>query len=209
MWVVKIGGSLCDDPALPRWLELLARIGGGRAVIVGGGGGFADQVRRAQARWRFDDLAAHNMAVLAMTQTAYQMQALNPALQLVERSADIPQLLRRGKTALWLPLELRRERMDARTHWGASSDTIALDLAKRLNAEQLLIVKSCAIDPKLSLRQLGEAGVIDAQFAELASDAAFPIAVLHKSQLTTLSELLLGSAEYHKVYAHTPMAQQV
>jgi aspartokinase-like uncharacterized kinase len=204
MWVVKLGGSLCTDPVLPQWLELLARIGGGRVVIVCGGGSFANEVRRAQAQWQFDDLAAHNMAVLAMAQTAYQMQAMNPALQLAARRADIPGLLRRGKTALWLPLELRRDRIDARTHWGATSDTIALDLARHLNAEQLVIVKSCAIDPKLTLEQLGQAGVIDAQFAELARDVAFPIVLLHKSQLTTLSDLLLGNASFVSRRARNP-----
>ena len=29
MWVVKLGGSLCSDPVLPQWLELLAQLGGG------------------------------------------------------------------------------------------------------------------------------------------------------------------------------------
>ena len=71
MWVVKLGGSLNSDPVLPQWLELLAELGGGRVIVVCGGGAFADEVRRAQAHWHFDDLPAHNMAVLAMAQTAY------------------------------------------------------------------------------------------------------------------------------------------
>ena len=66
MWVVKIGGSLNTDPLLPEWLELLVQLGGGRVTLVCGGGAFANEVRRAQARWRFDDLAAHNMAVTSM-----------------------------------------------------------------------------------------------------------------------------------------------
>jgi aspartokinase-like uncharacterized kinase len=196
MWVVKIGGSLCADPLLPQWLELLAQIGGGRVTIVCGGGGFADEVRRAQAHWQFDDLAAHNMAVLAMAQTAYQFHALNPALRLAARRADIPDLLHQGKTALWLPLELRREQPDERTSWSATSDTIALDLAKHLNAEQLVLVKSCAIDPQLSLAELGDAGIVDPLFAQASGDAAFPIALLHKSQLDIMRGLLLGEASY-------------
>ena len=196
MWVVKIGGSLCADPVLLQWLDLLSQIGGGRVTIVCGGGSFADEVRRVQAHWQFDDLAAHNMAVLAMAQTAYQLHALNPALQLAARRTDIPDLLHQGKTALWLPFELRRDRPDARTGWDATSDTIALDLAKHLNAEQLVMVKSCAIDPALTLAELGDAGVVDPQFAELSDDAAFPITLLHKSQVTTMRALLLGEANY-------------
>lgn len=192
MWVVKIGGSLCADPVLPQWLDLLTQIGGGRVTVVCGGGSFADEVRRVQAHWQFNDLAAHNMAVLAMAQTAYQLHALNPALQLTARKSEIPVLLRRGKTALWVPLELRRDKPDARTDWDATSDTIALDLAKDLNAEQLVLIKSCAIDPQMSLGELGKAGVLDAAFAEHCVDVSFPIVLLHKHQLATMRALLLG-----------------
>ena len=80
MWIVKIGGSLNTNPNLPAWLNLLAQCGGGRVTVVSGGGNFADEVRRAQAHWQFGELSAHNMAVLAMAQTAYLMHGLNPAL---------------------------------------------------------------------------------------------------------------------------------
>ncbi len=196
MWVVKLGGSLCADPLLPQWLDLLAKLGGGRVTVVGGGGSLADEVRRIQARWNFDDLSAHNMAVLAMAQTAYQLHAMNPALQLATRQADISRVLHKGQTAVWLPFELQRDQPDARTHWGATSDTIALDLAHQLNAERLIVVKSCAIDPAMSLAELGEAGVVDRQFAESASGAAFPIAVIHKAELAHMRALLLGELRY-------------
>ncbi|MDR6538623.1 aspartate kinase [Variovorax soli] len=193
MWVVKIGGSLCTEPVLLQWLDLLTQVGGGRVTIVCGGGSFADEVRRVQAHWQFDDLAAHNMAVLAMAQTAYQLHALNPALRLATRRTEIPALLHQGKTALWLPLELRRDKPDARTSWEATSDTIALDLAKHLNAEQLVMVKSCTIDPQLTLADLSDAGVLDRQFAEQADGAAFPITLLHKNQVGAMRALLLGA----------------
>lgn len=192
MWVVKIGGSLCADPLLPDWLELLAQLGCGRVTIVCGGGGFADEVRRVQAHWEFNDLAAHNMAVLAMAQTAYQLHALNPTLQLARGKTGIARVLRQGRTALWLPLELQRDVPDAQTNWQASSDTIALDLARTLNAERLVLVKSCDIDPHLTLAQLGQAGVLDAQFAARSGGADFPIDIVHKSQLERMRSLLLG-----------------
>jgi aspartokinase-like uncharacterized kinase len=192
MWVVKIGGSLCSDPLLPAWLELLTTLGGGRVTVVCGGGGFADEVRRAQATWDFDEVAAHNMAVLAMAQFAYQLRALNPALQAVEREAEIRSVLQSGHAALWLPFELRREAADASTHWGHTSDSIALDLAFTLNAERLVLVKSCAIDPTLSLAQMGQAGIVDRRFAARSDGAAFPIEVLNKGELARMRWLLLG-----------------
>lgn len=196
MWVVKIGGSLCADPLLLDWLDLLAQLGGGRVTIVCGGGSFADEVRRVQAQWQFNDLAAHNMAVLAMAQTAYQLQALNPGLHLAASKTEIARLLRRGRTALWLPLSLQCDVSDAQTNWQATSDTIALDLARALNAERLVLVKSCPIDPTLTLAQLCMAGVLDAQFATRSEGADFPITVIHKAQHLHLRALLLGEVRF-------------
>ena len=196
MWVVKIGGSLNTHPMLPAWLDLLAQCGGGRVTVVCGGGGFADEVRRAQAHWQFSDLSAHNMAVLAMAQTAYLVHGLNPALQLTRSKADIRRVLHRGKTALWLPFELQRDLADANTNWEVTSDSIALDLARRLNAERWVVVKSCAIDPKASQAELAETGVVDRRFAALSQDAAFPIDIFHHDELGRMRSLLLGELRY-------------
>lgn len=192
MWVVKLGGSFCSDPRLPDWLSLVTQLGGGRIALVCGGGGLADEVRRLQSRWALDDLPAHNMAVLAMVQNAYMLHGLNPALQPVSREADVPLTLRRGSVALWMPLELLRHQPDANTNWEVTSDSIALGLAKRLNAERLVVLKACHIDASLSLCQLVEAGVLDQRFAKLAQQAGLPIDVLGGHQLDELRALLLG-----------------
>ena len=192
MWVVKIGGSLSADPLLSQWLELLAQLGGGRVTLVCGGGVFADEVRRTQAHWQFDDLAAHNMALLAMAQTAYMLKGLNPALCLATSKTDIRRVLHMGRTALWLPLELLRDQADAHTNWNVTSDSIALELARRLNAERLVVVKACAIDASLSLAQLGAAGIVDRRFAALAEGAALPIDIVRKDDLPHMRALLLG-----------------
>lgn len=196
MWVVKLGGSLNADPALPKWLDLLAQLGGGRVTVVCGGGRLADEVRRAQAMWQFDDLAAHNMAVLAMVQTGYQLHAMNPALQLVSRKAEIIGVLHKGRAAIWQPFELQRDSTDARTNWDATSDTIALDLARDLNAERLIVVKSCAIDRSHTLAQLGATGVLDEGFHGRARGAAFPIEVMAKNELPRMRSLLLGELRH-------------
>jgi len=192
MWIVKLGGSLNTNPVLPAWLDLLAECGGGRVIVVCGGGPFADEVRRTQAHWQFGDLSAHNMAILAMAQTAYLLHGLNPALQLARSKSDIRRVLHRGLTALWLPLELQREQVDADTNWDVSSDSIALDLARRLNAERLVVVKSCKIEARASVAQLAEAGIVDRRFAALSEGAAFPIDVVHHDGLVHMRALLLG-----------------
>ena len=196
MWIVKLGGSLNTNPVLPAWLDLLAKCGGGRVIVVCGGGAFADEVRRTQAHWQFGDLSAHNMAVLAMVQTAYLLHGLNPALQLARSKTDIRRVLHKGRTALWLPFELQREQPDADTNWDVSSDSIALDLARRLNAERLVVVKSCQIEAKASLAQLAEAGVVDRRFAALSEGVAFPIDVVHHDRLAHMRAMLLGEVRY-------------
>lgn len=192
MWVVKIGGSLNADPLLPQWLELLAQLGGGRVTLVCGGGGFADEVRRTQAHWQFDDLAAHNMAVLAMAQSAYMAHALQPALRLARDKTELHQVLHAGHAALWLPYDWLRDKPGPETNWSNSSDSIALDLARRLNAERLVVVKSCPIDPAATLADLVASGVLDGRFTALSSGASFPIDVIQRAELARMRSLLLG-----------------
>lgn len=191
MWVVKLGGSLCSDPALPRWLELLTQLGGGRVALVCGGGTLADEVRALQSRWAFDDLAAHNMAVLAMVQNGYLLRGLAPQLLLAARESEIAPLLRRGGTVLWMPLSLLREQPDATTNWEVTSDSIALGLACRLHAERLIVVKRCSVAPWRPVEELVADGVLDAAFARGARQAGLPIDLLGGDELDALRDLLL------------------
>jgi 5-(aminomethyl)-3-furanmethanol phosphate kinase len=193
MWVVKLGGSLNRSPELPRWLEMLAQLGGGRVIIVPGGGGMADEVRGLQAHWHFNDLCAHNMAVLAMAQSAWLLRGLQPELQVATQEAGIAPALRQAQTVVWAPLELVRQQPDALTTWDVTSDSIALGLALRLNAECLLVVKSC--DPgEASLDELSGREVLDRHFPHLVRQAGFPIHVLHSGQCEDARAMLLGQA---------------
>lgn len=192
MWVIKIGGSLSGDPVLPQWLDLFARLGGGRSVIVPGGGGFADQARSLQARWGFDDVTAHNMAVLGMVQTGQLLQALSPGLQPARGEAEIRTVLLRGRSAVWLPFELLRDRADETTSWDTSSDTLALMLARRLGADKLVIVKSCPVAAGRSFAELAEAGVLDARFPGMAQGVAFEIELLERAELDRARAMLIG-----------------
>jgi len=193
MWVVKLGGSLSTAPELPHWLSLLTQLGGGRVIIVPGGGGLANEVRRLQAHWQFDDLPAHNMAVLAMVQNAWLLKGLQPnGLQIVQREADIPRALRSGQTLVWAPMELLSEHPGPNCNWDVTGDSIALGLALRLNAEHLLVVKHCEVDPTRPLPDLVDNGVLDRRFADLAQAAAFPIDVLACGQLDEARAILIG-----------------
>ena len=194
MWVIKLGGSLQRDPLLPQWLELIATLGRGRVALVPGGGRFSDEVMDAQAHWRFDDVAAHNMAILAMTQYGMMLRALQPSLEVATREREIRRIVRAGQSALWLPFELLREVPDELTSWDVSADSLALWLARRLHAERLVVIKSCPVDPGDSLQALSERGVLDARFAAMAEGAGFPIELMQRDELSRLHAGLIGAA---------------
>jgi len=192
MWIVKLGGSLGRDPVLKEWLETLVEIGSGRVVIVPGGGGFADEVREQQELWRFDDLAAHNMAVLAMAQMALMMQGICPALALATSDSDLRRAVQQARVPVWLPFEVLREQRDRLTNWGVTSDSLAAWLANRLNAEGLVLVKPCPIEPSMDVARSVATGIVDQEFARFTHDAAYAVTLLNSAELARVRGLLLS-----------------
>lgn len=192
MWVVKIGGSLSHDPALRGWLTELAEVGGGRVVIVPGGGDFADKVRQYQAEWRFNDLAAHNMCLLAMTQYALMMQGLAPELVLASSEAKVRRALRDGRVAVWVPTSLMRDEPDAMSNWDTTSDSLAAWLSTMLNAERLIVVKSCPIELGEPLESLASSGVVDRRFLGYVKDANYLVEFFNKDDIERVHERLLN-----------------
>lgn len=170
MRVVKLGGSLLRDPLLPTWLDRIARAG--RIAVVPGGGAFADAARAAQAHWRVDDVAAHNMAVLGMAQFAHLLHGLEPRLALADSVAGLAAQLAAGRAAIWLPLDLQRNAADALTNWDVTSDSLAAWLALHLGAQELLLVKSCPVPAGASPTELAASGIVDRAFPGYATQCA-------------------------------------
>ena len=193
MWLVKLGGSLSYDPCIRTWLDALSTVGGGRVIIVPGGGPFADLVRDAQQHWEFDDEAAHRMALHAMQQNALLLAALCPALMPVESESDMRIVLSRGRTALWLPLAMTLGNPDLEANWNVTADSIGAWLANYLNAERLILVKSCRLPVSpFDADAMSVAGIVDRAFPKFVRDACFDTVLLDKNQIDGLRELLLG-----------------
>jgi aspartokinase-like uncharacterized kinase len=172
--VIKLGGSLLQGDELVPCLEAVEKLAGHK-IIVPGGGLFADQVRAAQACWQFDDRAAHQMAVLAMQQMALLLQSLKPQFLLIDKLDKVlPDM------SIWSPSIADLDQAGIASSWDISSDSLAAWLAGQLNAEQLILVKSAEIDPKLSLEQLQQQSIIDAAFCQFAEALNCPIRVIHK-----------------------------
>ena len=138
--VIKVGGSLCGDPAaLSRLMRALARLARRRTIlVVPGGGGFADEVRRADRRFAPGDSAAHWMAILAMDQSAYLMAALaGRAVVVAHARAEVAP----GRLNVLAPFAWLR-RADPLPHsWSVTSDSIAAWIARVVRARRLILLK--------------------------------------------------------------------
>lgn len=160
MWVVKLGGSLLSHPLLPDCLAVLAQQT--NVVIVPGGGIYADQVRQAQPVCGLDDETAHWLAIAAMNQTAQHLHRLQSRLPLVETQQEIEQAQAKAQPVIWLPYQWLSQDATLPCGWQVTSDSIAAWLAKTLQAQHLLLVKSFRPQAeRLSVQALQADGVVD------------------------------------------------
>ena len=194
MWIVKLGGSLHDTPALRRWLRWLATAPGPTRIVVPGGGPFADTVRTLQPKLGFGELAAHRMAILAMQQYGLVLQALEPALSLAETDAE----LQAARAAVWLPWLLAGREGAIEPSWDVTSDSLACWLAIRLAATDLLLVKSAPVPAGArGADQLAASDLVDMAFAGFARAYRGAIHVAHRD--APLGELLAAPANACRV----------
>ena len=161
--IVKLGGSHASGPHLKPWLKAIAAEAGS-IVIVPGGGPFADAVRTAQASMRYDDRAAHAMALMAMTQFGRALESLNPALRLAASRSAILRALKDGKVPVWSPDQIARAAALPET-WDLTSDSLAAWLAGELGADCLVLVKHGRFEgAEVGVHDLVARGVVDPLF---------------------------------------------
>lgn len=199
MWVIKLGGSVSRQTSLVKWLQLVARYGDGKVIIVPGGGFYADAVRQFQ-RMRANlpeghvhDKQAHALAVYAMDQMARSFVAMVPELVLVRNPLEIAERGWQHLGLVWLPSEmvLHPERWQPdglAENWEVTSDSLATWLAAHLEAQQLLLVKSAnqLETPKshYGLAQLQAEGILDKGMTHALQLGEFGRHVMHHQQWT-------------------------
>jgi len=166
--VIKLGGSLYGSDCLEPWLTTLNDTATTETiVIVPGGGPFAEVVRDAQQRYGFDDNTAHQMAIISMQQFGRLLLALSPGAVAFPFPGDQPP--KAGKLNIWLPTPALFEVKEIEQSWRVTSDSLALWLAKTLQAERLTLVKSCEITT-VDCETLAKNNMIDAAFPALYQD---------------------------------------
>lgn len=191
--VVKLGGSLAGSTELKAWLEVLNHAGRGRAVIVPGGGPFADQVRRAQRDLGFDDVTAHHLAILAMEQFGRVLAALSPGLILADSRRAIEQALAGGEVALWLPVPMTLGRPEIAASWDVTSDSLAAWLAGAIGVRRLVLVKAAAPpETPVAAGELVRRGLVDPAFPGFLAASGAEACCLGPSQSDWLRIALQG-----------------
>jgi len=191
MWVVKLGGSLANSKELPRWVEVIATAGAGKVVLVPGGGPWADDVREAQRREGFDDRVAHRKALRAMEQHGRVLAETRPAFVTADSIASIREVLKKNQVPIWMPYEMVVADPSIPENWDVTSDSLAAWLAEKLNASELLLVKSFTIgEPQPAIEDMVRQGWVDPSFPQFTSGTHFQIRVLGKGDQETARQML-------------------
>jgi 5-(aminomethyl)-3-furanmethanol phosphate kinase len=188
--VVKLGGSLAGSRDLTAWLAALDRFPD-PLVVVPGGGAFAETVQAIQAKMRFDDAAAHHMALVAMEQFGIALTALWPRLSCVATLAAIRRALRMHNVACWAPAHMALAAALPKS-WEVTSDTLSAWLASELRAEKLLLIKSVDVEaePEVAVADLVDSKIVDPLFPHFAAASGAEIFIAGPAALQAAEQLL-------------------
>jgi aspartokinase-like uncharacterized kinase len=190
--VIKLGGSFAFSAELGDWIAAIAGCAG-RAVIVPGGGPFADMVRAAQAQMGFDDRAAHRMALLAMEQYGCAIKSLHERLSLADSLDSIRRGLADHQVPVWLPTQMALGAANIPQSWDVTSDSLAAWLAGKIGAERLVLVKQ--VEPAHGTARaadLAERNIVDAAFANFHAASGVPAFILGSKDHGAVGRLLCG-----------------
>lgn len=193
MWVVKLGGSIMESIELNSWLGVLASFGGGRVVIVPGGGAFANQVRHAQDIWGFNNEIAHRMAILAMEQYGLMMTGIRTDLRPVRSHFEIQRTLREAGVGVWLPTVMALNNPDLPQCWEITSDSLAAWLAEEMGAELLVLVKHQPYaEGVVAANALGSLGIVDALFPTMVANARYESRLMGRGEHSMMERMLVS-----------------
>ncbi len=181
--VVKVGGSLMDLADLPdrlrAWLAIQTPA---HHVLVAGGGTLVEQVRKWHTIRPFSNVAAHWMAIDAMTITAHMLHDRLPEIALIEDERLLCQRVGHRDCTIFGPAPWLRNGepnipgTQLSAGWETTSDAIAGRLAIALAADELVLMKSALPRPlraepaRPDLTTLAAEGYVDSMLARLASE---------------------------------------
>ena len=169
--VVKLGGSLLSRANLAAELRAWSRrqTPARADLYVVGGGLLLDAVRQLDAVHGFDEQAMHWRCVRMLRFSFELLGELVPEWAAIETQAEFETRRTHGDFA-----GAMRVAVDSfftphcdgslAPSWSTTTDSIAAFLAHRVAADELVVLKSCAVDAEQSLADQVRAGLLDPQF---------------------------------------------
>lgn len=187
--VVKVGGSLLTrpdlGPAIATWLDqrLAERQPEIQVNFIVGGGAIIDAFRQLDSIHSLDPISLHWQCVAALRHTGEILASLIPNCVVIDSEASFDSH-RRSATAVGRFVIIpdafyHRNRGDCLPcDWQTTSDSIAALLANKIDAEQLVLLKSCDIPQHIDISDAARRGIIDPTFATIVRLARVEIVQL-------------------------------
>ena len=139
MVVIKIGGSLQSTSYIKKWIKEIKINRNESFLLVFGGGKYAKYVRNEQKIKNYNDEEAHKLAIDAMKKFTYENISYLKDFTFIDSFSYLKKNFQKRKLYVWLPSEYEVEQLNIPKNWDATSDSIALEISKKVNAPLLLI----------------------------------------------------------------------
>ncbi|HIF33325.1 MAG TPA: hypothetical protein EYG57_05660 [Planctomycetes bacterium] len=176
--VVKVGGSLFDFeglvPALREWIDTQSPA---THILIAGGGPFTDVVRQIDDRFSIGSVNSHWMCVRLLDCTTRMMVLLLPEADLVTRFEELEiycqynegRIVAFSCEQFLQQLDPQAKEEQLPQDWSVTTDSIAARLSSAIDADELVLLKSCDPIPLANAPQLALAGYTDDHFGSVAA----------------------------------------
>jgi len=180
--VIKLGGSvLYSDPCWLEKLKLTISLHQGKAIsIIVGGGEIIEGVRTLHKIYpQLTQAKLHWNCVTLLDATCEIASQLLPLEGVIEdpnsferwHRSSIPRAKWVKVTSFYSPDTLRHipTEWHPALDWSTTTDALAILIALRWNASEVLLLKSCDISSQWTLEEAAEMGIVDRETPRLAS----------------------------------------
>ena len=190
------------------WIKFITDHFRGKAIIVPGGGLFANHIRSVQKNYNLEDDIAHDMALYSMSQMGLLISSIDrTSLRFCNTKSEINRVIEQNKVPIIGTFDFLKKRIGfPNKNWSITSDSIALLISKELQLNTVLIVKSCwcsFIDSKIALSQpkvnkLVSLDILDAGFSLNFQNSKTKVYLFFRDQLPNASDTVLAFSKTNK-----------
>ena len=181
--IIKLGGSLLGLPDLRSRLQnFLGDFSRSRSILICGGGGAVDQVRKWDRMYSLGETRSHWLALRALSITARVVEKVVPGLELADSIESAESVWKAGRIPIFDPfqfiLDIDEGSLDSLPRrWRVTSDSIAARMAVVFGAQELILLKSTSFPERISMAEAAGLGLVDGYFPTAARDVPRVIAI--------------------------------